>query len=117
MKNILNFTEDRCIGGYYPSVNAFVVPVTADVDVNKLILKKIKLSELTKQIKKGKSVKDATATMIWRAVRATIKKQRVDDIGGILIPKNTPDFVTSKLERKLRKRGMCTYKVSDLSYS
>lgn len=113
MKQILNFTEDRGNNGYRAAINAVVVRVETDADnINKLILNEINLGQLTKQLKKGKTVEAATATLIWRAVRTIIKANKKSD--GILLPTEVPEFVYNKLERKLSKQGMSVYKVSDI---
>ena len=114
MKKILNFTEDRGNNGYRATINAVVVHTTTVADSFK---KEVNLKELGKKLKKGKSHEAVVASLVWRAVRAVIKTQtivEIDELGGILIPTDVPEFITSKLERKLQKKGMWLYKVSDL---
>ena len=114
MKTILNFTENKNLNGYRAAIGAMVVRVKTDADsVNKMILKEINLKELNKQIAKGKTHKAATATLIWRAVRAIIEVQPIE-ANGILMPSEVPGFVLRKLERKLQKRGMSVYTVCDI---
>ena len=114
MKMILNFTNNAGHNGYRAKINARVVGVVTDAaDINTLIMNVINMGSLTKQLKKGKDVKAATATMIWRAVRAIIEAQGLA-VDGILMPDDVPFFVSRKLERKLQKRGMKLYTVSDL---
>ena len=121
MKKILNFTGVTGNNGYRCTINAVVVHTTTDTNAfNEIIKKKVNLKELGKKLKKGKSHEAAVASLVWCAVRAVIKAQtivEIDELGGILIPSDVPSFITSKLERKLQKRGMGVYKVSDLSYA
>ena len=117
MKTILNFTENKTLNGYRAKINGKVVRVTTDAStVNELILSKINAEALTKQVKKGKSVKQATATLIWRATNAVIKAQREQgtEFDGIVMPNDVPKFVVRKLERKLAKRGLSLFVESDL---
>ena len=114
MKTVLNFTEDKTLNGYRAKINAMVVRVTTDATtVNELILSKVNVEALTKQIKKGKDAKDATSTMIWRAVRTIIEAQGTE-FDGIVMPNSVPKFVARKLGRKLAKRGMKLYTMSDI---
>ena len=114
MKKILNFTENNGNNGYRAAINAMVVRVATDADsFNKMILKEINLKDLSKQISKGKSDKAVAAKLIWRAVRAVVENQPIE-VGGILVPSDMPEFVARKLKRKLAKRGMKLYTVSDI---
>ena len=118
MKKILNLTENSDYDGYRYTINALVVHTTTDAEsFHDNIMKKVNLKKLGKKIKKSKGYEAVAATLIWRAVRAFIKTQtivEIDELGGILIPSDVPSFITSKLERKLQKKGMGVYKVSDL---
>ena len=115
METILNFTEDTTLNGFRLTRNLMVVVrvKTEGDNINEIILDKINVDSLANQLKKGKSKKAATATLIWRAVRALIKAQAVE-ANGIVIPNSVPKFVGRKLGRKLAKRGMSLYTVSDI---
>ena len=114
MKTVLNFTEDKTLNGYRAKINAMVTRVKTETStVNELILGEINIEALTTQVKKGKSAKQATATLVWRAVRAIIEAQGTE-FDGIVMPNSVPKFVARKLGRKLAKRGMKLYTMSDI---
>ena len=114
MKTILNFTEDKTLNGYRVKRGVMVTRVKTEAStVNSLILGEINVEALTKEVKKGKSAKQATATLVWRAVRAIIEAQGLA-VDGIVMPDDVPAFVHRKLKRKLHKRGLSLYTVSDI---
>ena len=114
MKTILNLTEDTTLNGFRVKRNLMVTRVKTEAStVNSLIMSEINMGSLAKQLKKGKDAKAATATLVWRAVRAIIEAQGLA-VDGIVMPDDVPAFIGRKLGRKLHKLGLSLYKVNDL---